>query len=252
MVLNKEISSLTLAIESTDNAAFDLGNRHTEIARIIADAAARCKDDGQAFFQDHALRDINGNQVGFTKMDKTPFAGSDEQINTANFRLTLNLTNDAFAESWREEVSRLLLAAAKSIGTGVNHLTLRDLNGNTVGQYQFVEAPVDRSRLEMAAMLRENRVYFADNGWDGIADGEYRYAVTHADTPVGYRLDVVNVWLVNAAGEPSDELHCVIVKEHSLTPLNHRDIELLEKVIRNEVSVEEHERNFEESDAPSM
>ncbi len=49
---------------STDNAAFDDGNKAGELARILRDIADKLESssDVPAFFQ--TVRDINGNDVG--------------------------------------------------------------------------------------------------------------------------------------------------------------------------------------------
>lgn len=54
------------------------------------------------------------------------------------FRLTIETDNAAFAEdSATEEVARILEDAAKRLRDGVRTSTLRDSNGNTVGQFSL-------------------------------------------------------------------------------------------------------------------
>lgn len=240
--------ALNLVIETVDNAAFDLGQRNAEIARIIKSAAQNIQGQAHPLDGSTSLRDINGNKVGYTKVA----SGTANAPGTDAFHLYIELENDAFIDAEPDEVSRILMAAAKNIETGTTNFSLRDINGNTVGKVTLAEASIEDGNVDLGSALREDRVYLADSGYDGIADGEFRYAVTHPDTPVGYRMEEINVWLVNAAGEISGDLQSV--KENSLSKLTRQDAEQLEKVIRGDVSLEEHEQSFqaEDDDSPSM
>ena len=51
------------------------------------------------------------------------------------FVLIIDIENDAFADEPMTEVSRILRATAERIEDGGIEATIRDLNGNTVGNY---------------------------------------------------------------------------------------------------------------------
>jgi hypothetical protein len=166
-------------------------------------------------------------------------------------RLSFSTRNDSF-ENDPGEVSRILNDVAEKISSGEHKFTVMDLNGNTVGQLHFPqEVHVTNDRIDIAKALSDGRVLMADDGWDGIADGEYRYAVTHPDTPYGYHSDEVKVWLVNAVGETSaDYDEPQPVRETLLSPLNKEQREQLLQVISGEMTLEDHERRLNPDDDP--
>lgn len=58
--MSERISSLTLVIDDTGNAAFEDGNDRDEIARILREVAKKIEDG----YEDISVRDYNGNTVG--------------------------------------------------------------------------------------------------------------------------------------------------------------------------------------------
>jgi hypothetical protein len=51
------------------------------------------------------------------------------------FRLTIKMTNAAFADDPNEELARQLEKVAKQVREGYGENTVRDANGNTVGKW---------------------------------------------------------------------------------------------------------------------
>ncbi|MDO8728498.1 MAG: hypothetical protein Q7K26_01255 [bacterium] len=248
--INTDARSVVLTIDSFNNAAFDHGQRDSEITRVLREAANRIQDDLSQLNEGFFLRDVNGNPVGSLKVIS---GEAPEFSNGAALYLAITLGNDAFSENEPGEVSRIIREASKIICEGKGSFPLRDINGNTVGKLIIsTENDDDDDSVNMELALSEGRVYFADSGYGGISDGAFRYAITHPDTPVGYHHDQVNVWLVNAKGEKSGDLYSV--REDSLTELKGEEIIHIKRVINNEISLEDHELLFEDSneDNPSM
>jgi hypothetical protein len=54
-----------------------------------------------------------------------------------NFKLSIDCDNDAF-EDCNTELSRILRELADKLDNGVTQAILRDYNGNTVGQAEFI------------------------------------------------------------------------------------------------------------------
>lgn len=245
-----ETRSVVLTIESFNNAAFDHGQRNIEVARIMKEAANRIQDDSIQLNDGFFLRDINGNPVGSLKVIS---GAAPESSNGTALYLAIALDNDAFSEDVSGEISRIIRDGSKMIGDGNGSFPLHDVNGNTVGKLTIATENYDEGdNVDMTLALNEGRVYFADNGYGGISDGAFRYAITHPDTPVGYHHHQVDVWLVNAAGEKSGDLQSV--REDSLTTLKGDEITQLERVLSKQVSLEEHELLFGEpdEDSPTM
>ncbi|ARL04283.1 hypothetical protein [Burkholderia pseudomallei] len=122
-----------LDIELT-NAAFDDGNRDTEVARIIREIADRLESEGPALPSGFIIaRDVNGNRVGdFSDVEgdsaKEPDASSYVMLHIAD------LDNAAFEDQGPAfEVARIFRDAAQRIESGTLEFSLRDINGNRVG-----------------------------------------------------------------------------------------------------------------------
>lgn len=127
------------------NAAFDDGNRDTEVARIIREIADRLEAEGPALPSGFIIaRDVNGNRVGdFSEVEgdsaKEPDASTYVMLHIAD------LDNAAFEDQGPAfEVARIFRDAAQRIENGDLEFALRDINGNRVGNVsaQF-EDPTD-------------------------------------------------------------------------------------------------------------
>lgn len=53
------------------------------------------------------------------------------------FKLSIETTNEAFADDPNEEIARLLEKAAQRVRDGYQSDLLRDANGNTVGSWSI-------------------------------------------------------------------------------------------------------------------
>ena len=53
------------------------------------------------------------------------------------FTLEIECDNAAFEPDARREISRILLAAVKSVQTGVTYTPIFDINGNRVGTWEI-------------------------------------------------------------------------------------------------------------------
>lgn len=69
----------------TGNAAFDEGNAHLEVARILRELAKKIE---QSEFMEHKLYDINGNRVGECSYE--PELEEDEESEEIDLRKTIN------------------------------------------------------------------------------------------------------------------------------------------------------------------
>lgn len=58
---------------------------------------------------------------------------------TTKFKLEITCENDAFVEDRGEEVARILKKVLEGLEWGSGSGRLRDINGNTVGKFHFVE-----------------------------------------------------------------------------------------------------------------
>ena len=238
---------VVLSIESTGNAAFaDMGRTH-EIARIVGDAADKIEGmslDDCSF----PLRDVNGNRVGeIAVLSRVP----SEPIPDSGLRLAIELGNLAFEDEPQQEVSRILRDAAARIGDGANDFQLHDVNGLNVGRYQFVPVAslVKDGRVDMSEALQSGSVYLADDGYSGIADGEFRYVVPTKDFEPGYHQGQGDAWLVNAKGELAsgyDEPQTV--RETSFRELKAVELNALREVVEGRVTFEDFERSFADAD----
>lgn len=55
-----------------------------------------------------------------------------------------------------------------------------DINGNQVGQFNWIKPPSfeQDGHIDISEAIKAGRIYMADDGYNGIADGEYRFVVT--------------------------------------------------------------------------
>lgn len=240
---------VVLTINETGNAAFaDLG-RDREIARIVeetADKIAGGRDD-----MEFALYDVNGNRVGRIDVTNEVPVGD---VPEGTVRLAVSMGNAAFADEPSVEVARILREASAKIRDGEEVFSLRDANGNLVGKYEYREEPslAKDGVVDMNEALNSGRVYLAEDGWSGIADGEYRYIVTTPDFEPGYGQGEGDVWLVNAKGEIADGYDDPqSVRETLFRELNRDEKSDLRAVVEGRVPFEEYERRFSD-DEPEL
>ncbi|AYK20495.1 hypothetical protein [Aeromonas veronii] len=194
---------VVLTIEETGNAAFvDLG-RDQEVARIIDEAADKIASHSSIGDADFALRDVNGNRVGRVEITTVTPTGD---VPDGTVRLAIETGNAAFEHDANLEVSLLLRGAAEKVRDGEHVFALHDTNGNMVGKFEYREEPslAKDGVIDMNEAMNSGRVYLAEDGWSGIADGEYRFIVTAPDFEPGYGQGEGDVWLVNAKGEIAD------------------------------------------------
>lgn len=238
---------VVLSIPSTGNAAFADMGRTQEIARIVGHAADKIEGMGldDCSFPVH---DVNGNRVGeIAALSQVP----QEAVPEGGLRLAIEIGHAAFVDEPLHEVSRILRDAAGRIGDGVTDFQLHDANGNNVGRYQFVPlASLEKDgRIDMDEALKSGNVYLADDGFSGIADGEYRYVVPAEGFEPGYHQGQGDAWLVNAKGDvaPGYE-EPQTVQENAFRQLNASERAALLEVVEGRVTFEDFERTFEDED----
>lgn len=239
---------VVLTIEETGNAAFvDLG-RDQEVARIIDEAADKIASHASIGDADFALRDANGNRVGRVEVTTVTPTGD---VPDGTVRLAIETGNAAFEHDANLEVSLLLRGAAEKVRDGEHVFALHDTNGNMVGKFEYREEPslAKDGVIDMNEALNSGRVYLAEDGWSGIADGEYRFIVTAPDFEPGYGQGEGDVWLVNAKGEIADGYESPqSVRETLFRELNRDEKSDLRAVVEGRVPFEEYERRFEDDD----
>lgn len=255
-----EPSFIVLRIDQTGNAAFvDGGGREHEIARILDDAAQKvklAKEAGRPDPDGIMLFDLNGNKVGrITVVDMKPTSTQEP----GTVRLVLDNTGESLTgsdEGW-ERTGRLLRLAAANISEGVSDftLTLLDENGSSTDYgtvvYAAPESKLLNGRINLAEHFSNQGVRKADDGYSGIAEGEYRYVVGVGDFEFGYGLDAGPVYLVNAKGEVADgyEDGDQVVRETYTSTLSRDELDALRAVTEGSLSFEDFEKRFGEQDA---
>lgn len=243
---NKNSGYVVLTINETGNAAFaDLG-RDREIARIVEEAADKIV--GEHDDMEFTLRDVNGNRVG--RVDVTNEVPTGD-IPDGTVRLAIEMGDAAFADEPNVEVARIFREAASKIRDGEQVFVLHDTNGNLVGKYEYREEPslAKDGVVDMNEALNSGRVYLAEDGYSGIADGEYRYVVTTPDFEPGYGQSEGEVWLVNAKGEiASGYDDPQPVRETMFRDLKRDEKSDLRAVVEGRVPFEEFERRFSDDD----
>lgn len=240
---------IVLNIDSISNAAFEHPGCDQEVARILREAADRFDSDTSRHRGNFALIDANGNHVGeCSHISSLPTKPTPENA----IRLTIALGNAAFEGSGTSaEISRILQEAAFQIEDGKHSFSVRDINGNAVGQFEFHKeaSPEQNGIVDMKAALRAGRVYIAEDGYSGIADGQYRYVVTTPKFTPGYHQGGGDAWLVNAKGEqPSAADGPMHVRESNIRELKRDDTSLLDGVIKGTLSFEDLERYYSPED----
>lgn len=241
-------SYVVLTIEETGNAAFvDLG-RDQEVARIIDEAADKIASHASVGDADFLLRDVNGNRVGRVEVTTVTPTGD---VPDGTVRLAIETGNAAFEHDANLEVSLLLRGAAEKVRDGEHVFALHDTNGAMVGKFEYREEPslAKDGVIDMDKAMNSGRVYLAEDGWSGIADGEYRFIVTAPDFEPGYGQGEGDVWLVNAKGEIADGYESPqSVRETLFRELNRDEKSDLRAVVEGRVPFEEYERRFSDDD----
>lgn len=236
---------LVLSIENTSNAAFvDMGPE-VEIGRIVGAAAEELLKRGSVPDSDgFRLRDVNGNKVGEAAFSAAAPAG---EVASGTVRLSVRVAGSGLDGEIVDGLASTLREAARKIEDGERVFALRDGNGNLVGKFEFREEPsLEKSGvIDMDEALNSGRVYLADDGFSGIADGEYRYVVTTSGFEPGYGQGEGDVWLVNAKGEiASGYEEPQSVREVLFRELNHDEKSDLRAVVEGRVPFEEFERRL--------
>lgn len=253
-------SYIVLRIDETGNAAFvDGGGREHEIARILKDAGQKvvlAKEAGRPDPDGIKLFDLNGNKVGSIAVVDAKPAG--EQA-PGTLRLVLDNAGGALTSGPEDmdRVARLFRVAAANIEEGVSDfaLALIDENGNRTEYGHVVyAAPTSRlqyGRINLADHFSNNGVRKADDGYSGIAEGEYRYVVGVGDFEFGYGIDAGPVYLVNAKGEVADgyEDGERVVRETYTSILSKDELGALRAVAGGSLSFEDFEKRFGEQEA---
>ena len=235
---------VVLTISNTDNAAFADVGRDQEVARIIDEAADTIGAKAGIRDAEFGLRDTNGNKVGKVEYTATVPTGEPDE---GTVRLSVKTGNAAFEDDAPDEVARILREAAGKVRDGEHIFALRDANGNTVGKFEFREEPsLDKDGvIDMSEALNSGRVYLGEDGFSGIADGEYRYVVTTPDFEPGYGQGEGEVWLVNAKGEiASGYEEPQSVREVLFRELKSDEKSDLRAVAEGRVSFDDFERRF--------
>lgn len=242
---------VVLTISNTDNAAFADVGRDQEVARIIDEAADTIGAKAGIRDAEFGLRDTNGNKVGKVEYTATVPTGEPDE---GTVRLSVKTGNAAFEDDAPDEVARILREAAGKVRDGEHIFALRDANGNTVGKFEFREEPsLDKDGvIDMSEALNSGRVYLGEDGFSGIADGEYRYVVTTPDFEPGYGQGEGEVWLVNAKGEiASGYEEPQSVREVLFRELKADEKSDLRAVAEGRVPFEDFERRFS-GDEPEL
>lgn len=230
---------LSVTIESTGNAAFVDAGRSVEVGRILEEAAGVMAQAWDNAGERMPLRDGNGNTVGHLEFS----AAKPEEPEAAEFWLEVMCSGDG--EDPAIEAAEYLREAAGMLWEKPDALTLKDVNGNTVGSMRLVVSnELDLGdKLDMAKALGD--VYLADDGYSGIADGEYRYVVPTNDFEPGYRQGEGDAWLVNAKGEKAPGYEePQTVRETDFRALKPDELRALRDVVEGRVAFEEFERQF--------
>jgi hypothetical protein len=234
-----------LTIDNTDNAAFASSRRDWEIARIIDQAGKRTRHNDWPEDQPTTLYDSNGNKVGEVVFRTTLPAERD--LPDGAVRLVINLVNEAFQYETTNEIHRILDKVVEKVREGEREFVLHDINDNVVGKYRY-QAPPSLEKdgvVDMNEALMSGRVYVADGGFSGMADGEYRYVVTTPDFEPGYGQYEGEVWLVNAKGEVAAGYETPqMVREDAFLELSQDEKNAILSVVKEEMSLEEFERRL--------
>ncbi|QOI07905.1 hypothetical protein [Pseudomonas savastanoi] len=247
---------IVVEITNTANAAFVDAGRSNEVGRLVKDASdiARSFPDDLMSGKGNGdinvlLFDVNGNSVGGIRHAKQ--ALTDDPVPGA-VRLVIDLSNDAFVGNASGEIGRILDDAAAKLQDGLRDFSLHDINGQPVGASQWPTEPsrVIDGKVDLRAEMKSGNFYKADDGFSGIADGEYRYVV--ADYEVGYGAGEGPVYLVNAEGEVAPGYDSPqVVSEKLFGEVPRAEATAVSEVVIGDVTLAEHERRYS-GDEPEL
>lgn len=241
---------MELLIENTTNAAFADTGREQEVARIIEEAADKLDDWwGQDDGERHQLRDLNGNTVGHLVLTSEEPPRRPTVEGEVKLSFWCELDNDAYGDDPAHEAAQHLREAAHQITKGNTDFPIYDTNGNHVGDGTIRELPSLEKEgvIDMSAALGD--VYLAEDGYSGIADGEYRYVVPTNGFEPGYSQGEGDAWLVNAKGEKAPGYEePQTVRETDFRELKTDERAALRDVVEGRVTFEDFERGFEGDD----
>ncbi len=238
---------VVVTIENTANAAFADMGREAESARIIRTAADKLEDVfAPAQNEEFPLRDLNGNKVGQLQVVSGPEPKLPE-LPEGGVRIFIecNLESDAYREDPGSEAAKSLRDAANQIAEGGVAFPVYDTNGNIVGHGTTRDAPSLELNgvIDMSAALGD--VYLAEDGYSGIADGEYRYVIPTNGFEPGYHQGEGDAWLVNAKGEKAPGWDVPqTVRETDIRELTATARQELRDVVEGRVSFDDFERKF--------
>lgn len=240
---------VVVTIENTSNAAFVDTGREAESARIIRSASDKVSELWADAPADSPLRDLNGNKVGqLVVLDNEPKLPELPEGGVRIF-LECELGNDAYRDDPVSEVARSLQDAANHIAEGEIAFPIYDLNGNIAGHGITSDPPsLEKDGvIDMRAALSD--VYLAEDGYSGIADGEFRYVVPTNGFEPGYHQGEGDAWLVNAKGEKAPGYEePQTVRETAFRELIADELNALRDVVEGRVPFEDFERQFDDAD----
>lgn len=247
--LNRSEKALRVDIECTGNAAFIDAGREREIARILREVADSLEEAQTLPDRGKPLFDLNGNKVGaYSMVANTNTSPAPEGA----VQLVIRAGDEALEVGGVYEYGRIIRKAALHFEEGDHTFVLHDINGVLVGKAEF-HAPTTLEKdgvIDMRVAYYNGRIYIADDGYSGMADGEYRYVVTAGDYEPNYG-ETGKVWLVNAKGEIAagyEEPQLVNENQFMALPKDHD--KALREVIEGRVSFEEHERAYGDDPEP--
>jgi hypothetical protein len=257
---------IVLVIDETGNAAFIDAGRQLEMARILDTAAdnissfaasvnlRESKDAQLSALDGIGLYDINGNKVGAIGVTDAAPKGD---VPPGVLRLVINHDHEiSGAPESMQQTINLLRLAASGIREGQWEFPLVLVGNDGVRKefghvtFSVPESWQSHDRIDLASYLTRNAVRKADDGYSGIADGEYRYVVGAGDFEFGYGLDAGPVYLVNAKGEVADDYEDgeTIVRETYTSDIPREERAALQQVADGTLSFEEFERKYGATD----
>lgn len=220
------------------------------MARIIEEAADKLDDWwGQDDGERHRLRDLNGNIIGHLVLTSEESPRRPTVEGEVKLSFWCELDNDAYGNDPAHEAAQHLREAAHQVTKGNTDFPIYDTNGNHVGDGTIRElASLEKEGvIDMGAALGD--VYLAEDGYSGIADGEYRYVVPTNGFEPGYRQGEGDAWLVNAKGEKAPGYEePQTVRETDFRELKQDERDALREVVEGRVTFEDFERRFEDAD----
>ena len=250
---------VVLAIDNLEGAAFREPGRLLEVARIMKEAAthvdlqsAMTSADLRSI--DFKVRDVNGNPVGSVRHSQMALTDGappgSVRVAISSESLGVGLAGPA--------VARVLQAAASKAAKGNDGFELHGDGGQVIGKFEFqpLPSPAQDGVIDMADALSSRKVFWAEEGYSGLAEGEFMFVVATPDYEPNYGDGAGPVWLVNAKGEIApgyDEPQ--VIRETMFESLSKEQESSLRAVIEGALSIEEFNARFnpdEQDDTPGM